>query len=82
VAGLADLDLLEETARPAARRGVRGWLITGDRDAAQQAVELLHAQLLDAGLECRIDVIPGLGHTFPDDFGERLKAALPFLLGD
>jgi predicted esterase len=82
VAGLADLDLLEETARSAARRGVRGWLLTGDRDAAQQAVELLHAQLRDAGLDCRIDVIPGLGHTFPRDFGERLKATLPFLLGD
>jgi dienelactone hydrolase len=81
VAGLADLDLLEETARAAARRGVRGWLLTGDRDAAQQAVELLHAQLRDAGLDCRIDVIPGLGHTFPQDFGVRLKAALPFLAG-
>jgi predicted esterase len=82
VAGLADLDLLEETARAAARRGVRGWLLTGDRDAAQQAVELLHAQLRNAGLDCRIDVIPGLGHTFPQDFGVRLRAAVPFLLGD
>jgi predicted esterase len=82
VAGLADLDLLEETGRAAARRGVRGWLLTGDRDAAQQAVELLHAQLNGAGLSCRLDVIPGLGHTFPHDFGDRLKAALPFLLGE
>jgi predicted esterase len=81
VAGLADLDLLEETAKDAASRGVRGWLLTGDRDAAQQAVELLHAQLTGAGLACRIDVIPGLGHTFPQDFGERLRSALPFLLG-
>jgi predicted esterase len=82
VAGLADLDLLEETAKAAARRGVRGWLLTGDRDAAQQAVELLHAQLNGAGLACQLDVIPGLGHSFPQDFGDRLKATLPFLLGD
>lgn len=82
VAGLADLDLLEQTAEAAARRGVRGWLLTGDHDAAQQAVELLHAQLSGAGIACRLDVIPGLGHTFPQDFEDRLKAALPFLLED
>lgn len=81
VAGLADPDLLEETAEGAARRGVRGWLLTGDRDAARQAVELLHVQLRDAGMDCRLDVIPGLGHTFPGDFEYRLRKALPFLLG-
>jgi dienelactone hydrolase len=81
VAALADPDLLEETAEAAAKRGVRGWLLTGDRDAAQQAVELLHVQLRDAGMDCRLDVIPGLGHTFPGDFEDRLRKALPFLLG-
>ena len=81
VAALADPDLLEETAEAAAKRGVRGWLLTGDRDAARQAVELLHVQLRDAGMDCRLDVIPGLGHTFPGDFEDRLRKALPFLLG-
>jgi acetyl esterase/lipase len=80
VAAVADPDLMEDTARDAADRGVRGWLITGDSDAARQGVELLHAQLSAAGVECRLDVIPGLGHTFPGDFGRHLADVLPWLL--
>jgi predicted esterase len=81
VAGLADPDLVEGRAWEAAEHGLRGWLITGDRDAARQAVEVLHAQLSQAGLDCRLDHVPGLGHRFPDDFEERLGAMLPRLLG-
>ena len=81
VAGVADPDLLEGHVDEAVARGLRGWLLTGERDAARQAVELLHHQLTEAGMECRLDVVPGLGHAFPEDFPQRLRAALRSLLG-
>jgi predicted esterase len=79
VSGLADPDLIEGTVGGAADRGLRAWLLTGQRDAARQAVETFHAQLSGHGIPCRLDVLDDLGHTFPDDFGERLRAVLPSL---
>ena len=81
VAGLADPDLVEQAGPAAARRGVRGWLLTGTVDAARQAVETLHAQLGEQEIPCRLDVLPDHGHTFPPDFPDRLRAALPSLTG-
>jgi predicted esterase len=78
-AGLADPDLVEQAGPGAAHRGLRGWLLTGTRDAARQAVETLHAQLGEEGIPCRLDVLPEQGHTFPPDFPDRLRAVLPSL---
>ncbi len=66
--------------RAAAARGLRGWLVTGDRDTTRQAVRSLHRQLAAEGMECRLDDIPELGHQYPRDFSERCVEALEFLL--
>jgi predicted esterase len=80
VAGLADPDLIEGTAEAASERGLRAWLLTGERDAARQGVETFHAQLSGYGIPCRLDVVEDLGHTFPNDFEDRLRAVLPALV--
>jgi predicted esterase len=80
VAGLADPDLIEGSAAAASGRGLRAWLLTGEQDAARQAVETFHAQLTGHGIPCRLDVVKGLGHTFPRDFEDRLRAVLPSLV--
>jgi predicted esterase len=80
VAAMADPDLVEGKGREAADRGLRGWLVTGDRDAARQAVEVLHAQLSQAGVDCRLDHVPDLGHRYPDDLEDRMRTILPWLL--
>lgn len=66
--------------RAAVARGLRGWLVTGDRDTTRGGVRSLHRELVAEGMECRLDDIPGLGHEYPRDFSERCVETLDFLL--
>jgi dienelactone hydrolase len=73
--GPAHLDPTQVTA--AVARGVTGTVLLGERDDdvrddALPAIDGLHR----AGLRCALDLIPGLGHAFPDDFPVRLHDAL------
>jgi hypothetical protein len=43
-------------------------------------VEHLNADLTASGVETELDVVPGLGHEFPDDFPERLHRAVTNIL--
>jgi predicted esterase len=65
----------------AAARGLRGWILTGEHDGCRPGVEALHGGMTAAGLPCVLEVVQGLGHDFPTDFGERLPAALEHVLG-
>jgi predicted esterase len=65
----------------AAARGVRGWIISGERDYGRADAESLHARLNAAGIACGLEVVPGLGHDIPDDFATRLSVAMSFVLG-
>lgn len=64
----------------AAQRGLRGWLLTGERDYGRAQAETLHAEMVRYGLACELVVVPGLEHDFSLDFEERLPAALDFVL--
>jgi predicted esterase len=64
----------------AAQRGVRGWILTGDRDPRCPQVCDLHEKLVQIGIVCQLDVLP-VGHEVPADFGTRLTKALTFLAG-
>jgi predicted esterase len=60
----------------AARRGVRGWIFTGERDYARpQSVEL-RDRLVASGVACELTIQPNVGHEFPSDFPTRLVSAL------
>lgn len=63
----------------AARRGVRGWILTGDKDPRVGKVHSLHELLVQAGLTCQLEVVPGLGHEIPEGFPARLARALEFV---
>jgi predicted esterase len=71
---------LAELAKGAVKRGVRGMVITGEYDHFRSTAEAFHAYAQEAGLRCTLEVVPGLGHDFPDDFPSRLGKALRFLL--
>jgi dienelactone hydrolase len=82
VAGGPDPAELEATLAAAAGRGVRGFLLAGERDALNlERQERLEAALVRHGVPCRVETVPGLGHLFPADFPERLGRALDFVLG-
>ncbi|MEO3744062.1 hypothetical protein [Plantactinospora sp. B5E13] len=60
-------------------RGLRGTVLlgAGDDDVRDNALAALDT-LRHAGVDCRLDEIPELGHDFPADFASRL----PTLLAD
>lgn len=62
----------------AVARGVTGTAIIGDEDddVRDDAVPAIDA-LSRAGMACRLETVPGLGHAFPADFPHRLAQALP-----
>jgi acetyl esterase/lipase len=63
-----------------ARRGVRGAIITGERDFALGPVKAMAAELEKAGVRHTFTVVPGMDHVYPPDFRARLGAALDALL--
>jgi predicted esterase len=81
VPAMRDADALDESVAIAARRGVRGWLISGERDHGREQAEALHATLVGAGVACRLELVAGMGHDLPDDFEQRLPGGIDFVLG-
>lgn len=75
----ADLEEALDAAPEAARRGIRGWTLTGERDLRMEKVRVFHDRLVRSGVSCELEVVPGLGHEVPDDFSRRLVQALKFV---
>jgi predicted esterase len=64
----------------ARERGQRGVLIAGENDAAMLPQARGMVEVFEqAGFPHQFVVVPGLGHEYPDDFAERLDAALVYL---
>ena len=74
---------LTTCAERAAKRGLRGWILTGEHDHFRPGAKRLCEFLREKGIPCEFVVIPGLGHDFPvpEDFGTRLPSAIEFVLG-
>jgi dienelactone hydrolase len=71
--------LAELAKRSSKARGKRNGHYWGVRSLSFYCRSFLsYAQ--EAGLRCTLEVVPGLGHDFPDDFPSRLGKALRFLL--
>lgn len=81
VPAVRGIDEIVPFIEPAARRGVKGYIITGDKDQFYQGVRRLHAAMEDRALRCELDVRPGMGHRFPPDFPATLERAVNFILG-
>lgn len=55
-------------------------LIAGTEDAeGREATESLVEAMQEAGLEFRLELVPGMGHDYPADFAARLGAALVWI---
>ncbi len=65
----------------AARRGARGWILTGEKDFRMERVRDFRNQLVRSGVSCELEVVPGLGHEVPEGFQGRLAPALEFGAG-
>jgi predicted esterase len=80
VSAYSDVPDVASAVRDAGARGLRAYLLTGDQDTTSDQVEHLYADLLAGGVQAKQEVWPGLGHEFPDDFPERLRGAVGFIL--
>lgn len=67
--------------RAADGRGLRAAMVVGDDDDIQLVDAALQlAPMLDAnGIPCHLEVVPGLGHAYPQDGGAALRRALAFV---
>jgi acetyl esterase/lipase len=75
-----DAEDRREAMGEAAARGTRLWLLIGENDSVRDQTERLCEELHEAGVEYHLDVVPHLGHAFPEDFDRRLLEALDFVL--
>jgi hypothetical protein len=80
VSAYPDLGDVPAIAQEAGARGLRAYLLTGDRDTTRDQVEHLYDDLTAGGVQTQLDVVPGLGHAFPEDFPERLRGAVRLIL--
>ncbi|HET8568801.1 MAG TPA: dienelactone hydrolase family protein [Candidatus Limnocylindria bacterium] len=55
---------------------VRAYLLVGELDASRAGHALLASRVSAAGGTCVVEERPGMGHTFPGDFGHALVRAL------
>ncbi len=57
------------------------WLPSWAQSSTIELITRLDHELRSHGVSCQLEVVPGIGHEFPDDFGGRLRSGLRFLLG-
>jgi hypothetical protein len=78
--GTEDLEPLLPLMEPAAARGLRAWILAGERERGLELIKRLAHELTSRGVPCKLDVVPDIGHEFPEDFGTRLQSGLSFVL--
>lgn len=79
--GFEPLEPLMRLMESAGARGLRGWILAGETERGLGLVTRLSDALNTHGVPCQLEVVPGIGHEFPDDFGARLQSGLHFLFG-
>ena len=78
--GIEDLEPLLPLMEPAAARGLRAWILAGERERGLELITRLGDALASRGVPCQLDVVSGVGHEFPPDFHARLQSGLSFVL--
>ena len=78
--GLPDVLALRAFLPDAVARGIRGAIVSGDRDIRGEDAGMFARDAEWAGLPLHHDVVDDVGHEFPPDFGERLLVGLDFVL--
>ena len=65
----------------AANKGLRGYVLLGEQDTpdllegARAAVTMLN----EGGIPCELEIVPGIGHEYPQDFRPFISRALAFV---
>lgn len=79
IAGAPSAERLASRLGTLQARGTRGVFITGTRDYMLPRVREAYGFLEAAGLDVRLETIPGLGHDYPGELARSLREALAFI---
>lgn len=79
---LNDLGPLRQRVAEIQPTGLRGYIIVGEEDRSFSKSQEIAAIMRGRGLACELEVHPGMGHEFPQDFEQSLRKGLAFILGD
>jgi len=60
--------------------GLRGVIMIGDKDPFFPKIQQLYELMVKKGLDGRLRIETGLGHEYPEDFGDKLRTAVDFIL--
>ncbi|OGO25859.1 MAG: hypothetical protein A2W33_08390 [Chloroflexi bacterium RBG_16_52_11] len=73
----------DEVVQGAAGRPLRGCLVYGDADPSIsiQGIKTLASMLQGAGLACKLERMPGVGHDFHPSYAAALLSSLEFIHG-
>lgn len=72
-------DFTPSAVRAAAARGVRGTLMTTERDNRVDQQREMARVFAEEGLDHEFFVFPNIGHWYPEDFAERLDRAITLI---
>ncbi|MDF2890001.1 MAG: hypothetical protein K0R80_368 [Clostridia bacterium] len=69
-------ELSEDNITSAKEKGIKGHIITGDKDQSYGQQRDMMDTFHRLGFSCQMDVIEGWGHWFPEDLSQRIDKAL------
>ncbi|MDF2531083.1 MAG: hypothetical protein K0Q65_664 [Clostridia bacterium] len=72
-------EFLEEKIIAAKDKGIKGYIITGDKDQSYQQQKDMMDAFHRLGFRCQMDVIEGWGHWFPEDLSERIDKTIGYI---
>ncbi len=79
---IPDVDEMLGLLKPGESEGLRGYFLLGGEDKrCTPGAARLYEALVKRGIPCGIEVFPGLGHDFPEDFDAALQRAIQLLTG-
>lgn len=69
----------EDNIRMAIDNGIKGVILTGDKDGCYDEQKEIMNTFKEVGLKCEIVVKDDFGHWFPEDLDERIDNALEYI---
>lgn len=78
---LLDVNALLPFLVAANSAGLRGYIVVGEEDNVCLGISRKVHELLNVhGIPCELELRPGLGHVYPDDYTKSLEKGLAFVL--
>lgn len=78
---LGDLKGIDAMVEAFSSGAGKDYILVGEKDSdCIEGAKNLHNMLKEHGVDSRLEIIPKLGHAYPEDFSGRLEKNLDFLL--